>query len=416
MSNGSDVWGIHDNSYSWSIMGWRSSRVGIHCGVDSSSASLNIHSNNYIYYSGQPSNTCEVIRMTAPSSGFWSIGIQDGYNSNMYFAANTNWDGKAICGYVENDSYGARLMNFTGQHRCVYDESINTNDSEGLVVRASGQLFSMLPDNFDNTSQIDHITIDEALPQVSLTNTAYCPSVFGVVSYTQDTNNTRVGGVGRFKSVYQNPDGERQRVFVNSVGEGGIWVCNQAGIFSNGDYITSSNVPGYGMFQSSQQMMNYTIGKITIDCDFTAPMMIVKTIKKKPTSVKKVPVMIEKEIDKSKTVVELDATGKYIQKTVVTKATETVQAEDEFDLYDEEGKVVGKHKVKKFDYVQGFENDLDANGMVQWINSNETKPAYKTRYLHPNGTIISKEQYDAAIVQGDIVYIAAFVSCTYHCG
>jgi hypothetical protein len=54
--------------------------------------------------------------------------------------------------------------------------------------------------------------------------------------------------------------------------------------------------------------------------------------------------------------------------------------------------------------------------MVQWINSNETKPAYKTRYLRPNGTIISKEQYDAAIVQGDIVYIAAFVSFTYHCG
>jgi hypothetical protein len=337
----------------------------------------------------------------------------------MYFAANTvsGYYGQAVCGYVENDTYGTRLMNFTGQHRCVYDTTITSNDSEGLVVRASGQLFSLLPDNFDNTSQIDHITIDEALPQVTLTSTSYCPSVFGVVSYTEDTNNTRVGGVGRFKSVYQNPDGERQRVFINSLGEGAIWVCNQGGTFTNGDYITSSDVPGYGMKQNNGVMMNYTIGKITIDCDFTAPLMPVKTIKKKPTTVKKVPVMVDKEIEKEKIVIELDeATGRYIQKTIKTTSIESTKVEDEFDLYDESGKVIGKHKVQRFDTIQGTENDLDANGMIQWIDSGETKPAYKTRYLLPNGTIITKDTYDSMIANGETAYIAAFVSCTYHCG
>ena len=418
-TNNSDTWGIHDSIYSWSIMGWRSSRLGLNCGVDSTSASLNIYTDNYIYYTGQPGNCNEAIRITAPSDGFWSIGIQDGYNSNMYFAARTisGFNGKGVCGYVENDTYGTRLMNFTGQHRCVYDTTITTNDSEGLVVCASGKLFSLLPDNYDNTSQIDHITIDEALPQVSLATTSYCPTVFGVVSYTQDTNNTRVGGVGRFKSVYMNPDGEKQRVFINSIGEGAMWVCNQSGAFTNGDYITSSDVPGYGMKQNNGVMMNYTIGKITIDCDFTAPMMPVKMIKKKPTTTKKVPVMIDKEIVKEKIVIELDeATGKYVQKTITTKTTEPTKVEDEYDLYDEAGKVVGKHKVQRFNYVEGVENDLDMNGIVQWIENGETKPAYKTRYLKSDGMIITKDVYDMMKLNGDIVYIAAFISCTYHCG
>ena len=90
--------------------------------------------------------------------------------------------------------------------------------------------------------------------------------------------------------------------------------------------------------------------------------------------------------------------------------------EDEYDLYDEAGKVVGKHKVQRFNYVEGVENDLDMNGNVQWIENGETKPAYKTRYLKSDGMIITKNEYDTMKLNGDIVYIAAFISCTYHCG
>ena len=37
-----------------------------------------------------------------------------------------------------------------------------------------------------------------------------------------------------------------ERMIVNSVGEGGIWVCNSNGSIENGDYITSSDYLGYG--------------------------------------------------------------------------------------------------------------------------------------------------------------------------
>ncbi len=37
-----------------------------------------------------------------------------------------------------------------------------------------------------------------------------------------------------------------ERLILNSVGEGGIWVCSSNGNIENGDYITSSNYLGYG--------------------------------------------------------------------------------------------------------------------------------------------------------------------------
>jgi hypothetical protein len=206
----------------------------------------------------------------ASNLGRWAIGLNTYKNCNLYFYANTGvgFNTFDLCAFIENDTAGARLMNFTGQHRCSYNETINYLTSEGLIVNATGEYWSLI-DEYDNTSQIDHITINEALPKITLTKTAYCKSVFGVVSYTEDTNNTRkFNGAGRFVTVYQNPLGEKKRVFINSLGEGGIWVCNANGIFTNGDYITSSNVPGYGMAQGNGQMMNYTVGKITIDCDF----------------------------------------------------------------------------------------------------------------------------------------------------
>ena len=55
---------------------------------------------------------------------------------------------------------------------------------------------------------------------------------------------------------------------INSVGEGGIWVSNVAGDLENGDYICSSNIPGYGMKQEDDILRNYTVAKITQDCTF----------------------------------------------------------------------------------------------------------------------------------------------------
>jgi len=47
-----------------------------------------------------------------------------------------------------------------------------------------------------------------------------------------------------------------------------MWVCDASGSFENGDYITTSTIRGLGVYQDSDSLKNYTIGKITQDCTF----------------------------------------------------------------------------------------------------------------------------------------------------
>ena len=294
------------------------------------------------------SNSGKIINMTTAGGGRWEITMNDTQNANLNFWGNTgtNFNVFSTVAFIENDSANPSTakMNFTGQHRCSYDETIDAINYEGLIVNSTGEYWSLI-NNYDNTSQIDHITINESLPKITLTKTSLCKSVFGVISFTEDTNNTRkFDSAGRFVSIWQNPLGEKKRVYVNSLGEGGIWVCNANGIFTNGDYITSSNVPGYGMVQDNGQMMNYTVGKITMDCDFNP---------------------------------------------------------QEFPVY----KIITNSDGTK-------DTIISTNSSGDII----TKPAYKIRYILPDGSVITKEEYDIKTANNDPVYIAAFVGCTYHCG
>jgi hypothetical protein len=368
------------------------------------------------------------IAMTSVNGGRWYFGQNQSTNSNMYFMANVNTNSFTtvdVCGYVENDTASARLMNFTGQHRCAYDDTIHYTISEGLIVRATGTYWS-LTDTYENTSQIDHITINESLPQITLVREANCPSVFGAVSFTEDTNNTRKHRAGRFTSVYANPYGEKKRVFVNALGEGGVWVCNINGNFTLGDLITTSTVPGYGMLQSSNQIVNYTFGKITMNCDFQPTLLPVLTARTKQVSKTTMEPLFEEKIieEKVNEIVFDEETQRYVQKTTIKQTTQQVQVNEDFPLYDEDGNVIGKHTIQRqvAKTTVSTVDDLDANGNVQWDPSLDTngvpltKPAYQLRYLDPNGTILTKEQYDTRIQNGQPAYLAAFVGCIYQCG
>ena len=49
-----------------------------------------------------------------------------------------------------------------------------------------------------------------------------------------------------------------ERLIVNSLGEGGIWVCNSNGNIENGDYITPSDYLGYGEKQDDDLLDRQT--------------------------------------------------------------------------------------------------------------------------------------------------------------
>ncbi len=53
---------------------------------------------------------------------------------------------------------------------------------------------------------------------------------------------------------------------LNSLGEGGIWICKSNDNIENGNYITSPDNLGYGENQNDDLLHNYIVGKATTDC------------------------------------------------------------------------------------------------------------------------------------------------------
>ena len=168
-----------------------------------------------------------------------------------------------------NDVHNATLYciqgTFTGFHRVFTEDELYNNDDpqkfkndyEGRIVVSIGKIATDTTDNGikDNTEwEILYdkagITIEDALPKIELSRKKKDKRVFGVLGDKRRNNN------------------RPERLIVNSVGEGGIWVCNSNGNIENGDYITSSDYLGYGEKQDDDILHNYTVAKSTISCDF----------------------------------------------------------------------------------------------------------------------------------------------------
>ncbi len=123
------------------------------------------------------------------------------------------------------------ISHFTGSHLCQKeDDSLDFSQYVGMIVSCGSS---------------SDISIDKSSPKIKLSVGVNDKSVFGVVSRVED-----------------------DKVVVNSSGEGGIWVSSEGGNLEKGDYISSSSKSGYGMKQSDDLLHNYSIGKITCDCDF----------------------------------------------------------------------------------------------------------------------------------------------------
>ena len=279
-----------------------------------------------------------------------------GGNSTDANNARLHWQtvysgGSQNLGYLQGNVNGSQL-NFTGQHKNLMNQNIDTTEV-GLIVSATNNNI-----NLDN-SIIPKI--NESLPYCVLANTDNDKKVFGVISDKEDINNSREYSSGNFVSVYEKTNTNEQRIFINSVGEGAIWVCNKNGTLDNGDYITSTTVTGYGGKQTDDILHNYTVAKITSDCDFS----LTKIVKQK-----------------LKVITSTDSDG---------NTTNSIDYDANGDLQ--------------------FEDDLDENGNQQMVYPLET------RFLQADGTLLIDEaDYNTRLGNGESVYIACFVGCTYHCG
>jgi hypothetical protein len=173
--------------------------------------------------------------------------------------------------YYQTKLLTGRGSLFTGQHLVLADDpEIKTNLTEyvGLIVSSNDTGYTSYYNRVKCTG-IDAIRICEALPNCKLSTIDNDKAVFGVITNQENDNYFDADG----EPLHDNVDNGFEkdlfdRIRVNSVGEGSIWVTNINGNIENGDYITTSIIPGYGKRQDSEFLCNYTVGKSTMSCYF----------------------------------------------------------------------------------------------------------------------------------------------------
>ena len=245
-------------------------------------------------------------------------------------------------------------------------------------------------------------------PIVSLSNVAMDKAWYGVVSDQKtDTND--------------------YDTLVDTNGDTRIWVSDVGGSLESGDLVTTSNIaPGYTQKQSDDIVRNYTVGKVTQECDFTEPLQVsVKIPKKELSNVKYYVKSITREIQLSEyelfnnihTTVE--TTPMYIcevQKDenhdierfyrgdveVSTQPGEDItqryfleKTTEEYEELDDEEKArytLGTRNIYKHHsqtrstrlipeheeevFIEEMVDVLDGNGQIVWEETDETEPIY----------------------------------------
>jgi hypothetical protein len=198
----------------------------------------------------------------ADDTDIWSIHRSNNY---LRFGRSTTTSSPSdvdftVIAYIDPDDAdaGADLLDFTGQHRSDCTSGLKNNVNIGLIVSSTGI--------YKNLDQQVSPKINQALPSVELTKTIKDKKVYGVISSIEDENEeNRLFRTGALISTYKKND---NRLIINALGEGAIWVSNINGVLENGDYITTCEIPGYGMKQDDDILHNYTVAKITQDCTF----------------------------------------------------------------------------------------------------------------------------------------------------
>jgi hypothetical protein len=159
---------------------------------------------------------------------------------------------------------------FTGQHKTQPDNDDikkNLDDYVGKIMSSNDTGYTSHDTDGNKITGADAIYITEALPNCSLSCIDNDPCTFGIVTNAPngikpDNPNFLHDSDDMFQnSLYSS-------VRVNSLGEGAMWVSNINGPIRNGDWITSSRIPGIGKRQDDIFMHNYTVAKATMSCDF----------------------------------------------------------------------------------------------------------------------------------------------------
>ena len=405
------------------------------------------------------------VRLQRHTGNYW--GIQNWHNNeHLYMAYNGSHKG-----YFAPNGANHKVNHFTGQHRNIINDLTVSQAPEykGLIVCSNKNKYISINEEGTMETGINAITMNDALPIVSISTKELDKSCYGVISDAEDPNeSSREYQTGILVSVSSKSNGDN-RFFINAVGEGAIWVSNKNGSLESGDYITTTSIPGYGQKQNDDVLHNYTVAKITMDCDFN-PVLGFKQIVKH----RAIPFFQDTSgeiwLDSSLNVYHNpgenyfeDSSGNRVfytkegepiydfsfknidnlQKTLYDPSGNMVQYNDINYYHSETKELLYGHQLEQQDegiyglpftgmvynnpkynitfdasnnVISVTENILDNNNKIQWEDTEEQERAYQIRHIDPSGNILTEEEYTSKIAASEEAYIAAFVGCTYHCG
>jgi hypothetical protein len=319
-----------------------------------------------------------------------------------------------VKGYISR-SVDNGQMNFTGRHRCLVNDCCDdeTCGMQGLIAVASNNDYLSMDAGLQRG--IDAISLNECLPIVSLATRAKDKRVFGVIGDTEPAE--RGDTYGAFVTPFEKHAGD-SRVYINSVGEGAIWVSDELGVVVSGDFITTGTVPGYGVKQEESSLHNFTVAKVTMDCDFVN--ILIRKRRLKTRSVLAYRTVMEESTVAGGTTTDF-RNGRYVRVTQPDTIT-MIEKKSMMDVYDETGAVIATEDMAEKEEYTMHENVVDGKGHAVWEDAVDAEGApimearYRMRWLLPDGTLTSEADYVERKAAGETVYRAAFVGCTYHCG
>ena len=195
-----------------------------------------------VFKNTNSSNSTRVLKLQAGSTSS-STGSTSTKFIDVYAGNGTN------IGFLRADGSGGVEISdaFTGRHPTVIQTS--ENNLLGLIVESSGTLWASS-------------SVSTAIPKVNLSNSNNSKKVFGVIGSLE----SEYEGYGAIWGVGDN----ESQITVNSLGEGKVWVTNINGNIENGDYVTTSEISGYGRLQDDDILHNYTVAKCTETVDWSS--------------------------------------------------------------------------------------------------------------------------------------------------
>lgn len=188
--------------------------------------------------------------------GDWSFEI--GADGDLLFKKDCTIQAKISC--------HSNLPKKINNDRFFIIDPLDINECIGMLVSNTNTYY-----NFDFSQSP---TIDQSIPTIQLCKKQEDPTIVGVISGCE--NFSREYDHGVFKTVYRQEDGVN-RVIVSTNGLSSMWVTDINGSFLNGDFITSSDIPGYGMKQTQSNIQyNFTWAKTMQDCDFCPELKVLR--------------------------------------------------------------------------------------------------------------------------------------------